>query len=218
MSAHSEEILDDAVNGREALQMDRRLEAPHLAFTLTRRLVRDFRAVVRILVRTVDHRRHHHAARCRVTAKLVRDQPARDTTLPFQQLPEEPDGRVPIPSRLDQNVEEVTVLVHRSPQLLLATVEGDEHLIEIPRVSEVPAPLPEPSRIHAPERATPPSNRLIGDSDAPLGQEVLNISKTEVEAKVEPDRVSDDVWREAIAVVAGCGADHPATLLLSTST
>ena len=54
MSAHSEEILDDAVNGREALQMDRRLEAPHWAFTLPRRLVRDFRAVVRILVRTVD--------------------------------------------------------------------------------------------------------------------------------------------------------------------
>ena len=40
----------------------------------------------------------------------------------------------------------------------------------------------------APERSRPPSDRLIGDRDAPLCQEVFNISKTEVEAKVEPDR------------------------------
>ncbi len=45
MAAHPEEILDDAVDGGEALQMDRRLEAPHLALTLSRRLVRDFRPV-----------------------------------------------------------------------------------------------------------------------------------------------------------------------------
>ena len=138
--------------------------------------------------------------------------------LPLQQLPEEPDGGAPIPSRLDQDVEEVAVLVDRSPQVLLATVEGDEQLIEMPRVSEASASLPESSRIRAAERSTPPSDRLIGDRDAPLGQEVLNIPKTEAEAKVEPDGVRDDVWRESIAVVAGRGAGHAATLLLSSPT
>ena len=83
-------------DGREALQLARRLEAPHLAFTLTRQLVRDFCAVVRILVRTVDHRRHHRAARRRVTAELVRDQPARDTALPFQQFSKEAHGSAAI--------------------------------------------------------------------------------------------------------------------------
>jgi len=37
MSAHPEEILHHAVDRREALQMDGRLETPHLALTLSRR-------------------------------------------------------------------------------------------------------------------------------------------------------------------------------------
>ena len=83
--------------------------------------------------------------------------------------------------------------------------------------ADTPASLAESSRIRAPEGSTPPSDRLIGE-DAPLGQEVLNIPKTAAEAKVDPDGVSDDVWRESIAVVAGHGVDHPATLLRATST
>ena len=52
MSAHPEEILYDTMDGREALQMNGRLEAPHLAFPLSRRLVRDLGAVVRVLIPT----------------------------------------------------------------------------------------------------------------------------------------------------------------------
>ncbi len=39
MSTHPEEILYHTVDRREALQMDGRLETPHLALTLSRRLV-----------------------------------------------------------------------------------------------------------------------------------------------------------------------------------
>ena len=55
MSAHSEEILDDSVNGREALQMDRRLEAAHLPFALPCRLMRHLGPVDRIAVRAVGY-------------------------------------------------------------------------------------------------------------------------------------------------------------------
>ena len=61
----------------------------------------------------------------------------------------------PIRVRLDQDVENIAVLVHRAPQVLLATVACDEHRIEIPRVSEAPAPLPESSCIRVPERSRP---------------------------------------------------------------
>ena len=90
MSAHSEEILHEAVHGHEPLRMGGRLEAPHLALALPGRLVGDFGAIVRVLVRAVHHRRHHGAERHRVAAQLVRDQPARLATLAFQQLTEEP--------------------------------------------------------------------------------------------------------------------------------
>ena len=105
------------------------------------------------------------------------------------------------PQQMSSHSEEIlhdaVDLVDRAPQVLLATVQGDEQLIEIPRVPEAPAPVPEPAGKRAAERATPPSDRLIGDRYAPLGQEVLDVTKTEAEAKIQPDGVGDDVGREA---------------------
>ena len=68
MSAHAEEILHYAVHGHEKLHVGSRLEAPHLALALPGRLVGDFRPIVRVLVRAVDHRRHHGTQRRRVAA------------------------------------------------------------------------------------------------------------------------------------------------------
>ena len=143
VSAYAEEILDHRLDRGEALQMRGRFEAPHLAFTLSRRLVRDFGAVVRILSRAVDHRRHHRAARRRVTTELVGDQPARDTALAFQQLPEEPYRGATISTRLHEDVQHVAVLIHRAPEILLAAVERDEEFVEMPRVALLTAPAPQ---------------------------------------------------------------------------
>ena len=81
VSTDSEEILHDSVNRRESLELSGRLEAPHLALPLTRRLVGDFGSIVRVLISDVDHRRHHGAARGCVGAQLVGDQSSRDTAL-----------------------------------------------------------------------------------------------------------------------------------------
>ena len=65
----SEEILHDTVNRREPLELSGRLETPHLALTLSGRLVGDLRAVVRVLIGAVKHRWHHRATGGRVTAQ-----------------------------------------------------------------------------------------------------------------------------------------------------
>ena len=55
MPTDPKEILDDSVDGREALKLSGRLEAAHLPLALPRRLVGDLRAIVRILIGAVDH-------------------------------------------------------------------------------------------------------------------------------------------------------------------
>ncbi len=97
--------------------MGGRLEPAHLALSLAGGLMRDFRAIVFVLPGTVDHGRHLGAVRGRVAAQLVRDQPARLAALSFQQLAEEPLGRPLIAPRLDEDVEDVAVLVHGTPQI-----------------------------------------------------------------------------------------------------
>ncbi len=55
MPTDPKEILDDSVDGREALKLSGRLEAAHLALTLSGGLMRNLGAVVRVLVRPVDY-------------------------------------------------------------------------------------------------------------------------------------------------------------------
>ena len=115
VAADPEEILDDAVHRCKTLQMGSRLEPAHLAFPLAGRLMRDFRAIVFTLPGTVDRGQHHGTVRGRVTAQLVRDQPARLAALSFQQLAEEPLGRPLIAPRLHEDVKDVAVFVDSTP-------------------------------------------------------------------------------------------------------
>ena len=74
VSTDAEQILHDTVNRREPLELSGRRETPHLALTLSGRLMGDLRAVIRVLIGAVKHRRHHRATGGRVTAQLVGDQ------------------------------------------------------------------------------------------------------------------------------------------------
>ena len=132
VSPDAEQILHDTVNRREPLELSGRLETPHLALTLSG----DLRAVIRVLIGAVKHRRHHRATGGRVTAQLVGDQASRHVPLVLQQLAKEAHRGVSISSRLHEDVEDVTGLIHGAPQVLLATLDRDEHLVEMPGVSE----------------------------------------------------------------------------------
>ena len=128
------------------------LEAPHLTLALPGRLVGDLGTIVRVLVRDMDHRRHHGPARRRVAAQLVADQPAGFAALPFQHFAKESDGRSPIAPRLHEDVDLVTVLIDRPPEILLPSLDVHEQLVQIPRVAHPAASAPERSRIRRADR------------------------------------------------------------------
>ena len=136
VSPDAAQILRDTVNRREPLELSGRRETPHLALTLSGRLMGGLRAVVRVLIGAVEHRWHHCATGGRVTAQLVGDQASRHVPLGLQSRAKESHRGVPISSRLHEDVEDVTGLIHGAPQVLLATLDRDEHLVEMPGVSE----------------------------------------------------------------------------------
>ena len=179
------------------------LEPSHLALALAGRLMREFGPIVLVLRRAVHDRRHHATVGRRVAAQLVGDQPAGHTALAFQQLPEEAFGRVPITSRLHEDVDHVAVMVDGAPEILLAPLNGDEQFVQVPRVAQASLPAPQRARIRRPERATPLANRLVGHDDAPLGEEIFGVAEAQTEPVVEPDGVADDLGWKSIAVVAG---------------
>jgi len=48
------------------------------------------------------------------------------------------------------------------------------------------------------ELGAPLADRLVADDDASLGEQILRVAEAEVEPKVQPDSVSDDLRWEAV--------------------
>jgi hypothetical protein len=63
-------------------------------------------------------------------------------------------------------------------------------------------------RDHRPEVVHPAAHGLVGDRDPALRKQILDVAKAEREAKIEPNRLMYDLWREPISDLA----DFPHTL------
>ena len=119
---------------------------------------------------------------------------------------------------MDEDVENVAVFVHGAPQVLLLPLDVHEQLVEMPRIPLSTARAAQPPRIDGTESPTPLADSFVGDGDAALGEQILHIPEAEAEAVVEPDGVTDNVGREAVAVIARQVAGHRLTLPRTAST
>jgi hypothetical protein len=77
------------------------------------------------------------------------------------------------------------------PEIVLATLDIHERLVQVPRVAQASLPAPEDPGVLGTERLTPLPNRLVGHGDAPLGEEIFSISEAQTETMVKPDGVTD---------------------------
>ena len=114
----------------------------------------------------------------------------------------------PVSAGLHENIDDVAVLAHRAPEILALPVDGDEELVQMPRIAESPLSPLEPPRVVRAELLTPLPNGFVRHDDAPFGGQFLHISETEAVAVVDPDRVADDVGRKAMSQVAGATRVH----------
>ena len=135
MPADAEEILEDAVDRREALKVRDRCETAHLALAVAGRLMRHVDAIVRIRGCAVQDRWDQGTAGGVIARQLVGDQAARDGALCVQELAEESDRSSSIPSRWHEDVDHISILVNRPPQVLRPALHPHKQLIEIPRIS-----------------------------------------------------------------------------------
>ena len=60
-----------------------------------------------------------------------------------------------------------------------------------------------------PEGLTPQPDRLVRDGDPAFGEQILDVAEAQAKAVVEPDCVTDDLGRKAVAAVAWRSALKP---------
>ena len=153
-----------------------------------------------------------------IASQLVGHETARFQSLTLEEFPKESTRRTPVSPGLHQDIDQVTILIHRAPQILALTMDPHEHFVQEPRISESTLTSLQPPCVVGPERLTPVPNRLLGDRDTPLSKQVLDIAETQAEPVVEPDGVTDDLGWESVSVRAGRMTPHRSTLPAVAST
>lgn len=180
--------------------------------------MRHFSPIVGILSRVVGHGRHDTPVRCRVAPQLVCHQLPQSAFLPLQELAKEPFGRVGISMLLNEHVAHISILVDSPPEIVALTLYVHEESIQVPDVSLATIPTSGVPSVPDSELLTPLPDRLVGEDDSALCQEVLNIAEAQAESVIQPDRVTDDQWRKPLSVETIRSAVHHQTLAGNSST
>src|SRR3954447_10837716 len=167
-------------------------------------------SIVQALVPAVLDPGHQLLLRRRIARQLVRDHDTRRPSLPLQQLPEQALGGPLVAPALDQHVEYDALLVDCPPQPVLLARDFDPDLVQVPLVAGTGQPSAGLVREALAELERPLPHGLVADRNAAGGQQLLDHPQGEREAEVEPDRVTDDLGREAVAGVGRSGGwRHP---------
>ncbi len=174
------------------------------------------RPVIQPLVRAIFDRWHDLAPSGSIGAELVGDHPPRRTALLLQQAPQQALGGLGITPALDDLVKDISVLVDGPPQPVHRARDGDHDLVEVPDVMAARRFALAAAGLNRSKLQRPPTDRLVRDDDPALEQHLLDQPKAQWESEVQPERMSDDLRWEAMALVAnGFGHANPSTRLVT---
>jgi hypothetical protein len=180
--------------------------------------MRDLGAMVRVSSGVVIDEGHEGFVRDTVTSQCVGDEATRCLSLALEQPPQASLCRTPIPTRLDNDIDHVAVLIHRAPERRPLTVDRHEDLVEQPRISESTVSALQAPRVGGAELPAPLPNRLVGHEDASFSQQTLDIPEAQAVPVIDPHGVADDLRRKAMPQVAGSTSGHPDLVLRRTLT
>src|SRR5680860_1384433 len=140
------------------------------------------------------------AERCRIGSQPVGHHPARRKAMLLKQFHHKFLCGLCIPSALDEKIQHLTLVVDRPPEPVFTAADRNHHFIEVPVIARSRPRTADIRRDRRPEPQEPPPDRLVGCVNTSLGQQFLDIPTGQCEPCIEPDRVADDFWREAVAL------------------
>ena len=171
--------------------------------------MRDFGAIARVSPRVMDDDGHDVPMCDMVAAQLVGHETRRFLSLSLQEFPKASPPRAPVSAGLDEDVDHVTVLVNRTPEILALTVDRDEDFVQKPRISESTMSVLQLPGVVGADLPTPLPNGFVRHDDASFGKQILDIPEAHTVSVVQRHGEADDFRRKAMPKVAGSSRVHP---------
>ena len=109
-----------------------------------------------------------------VGAQFVGDQQLRREALFFEQLAHQPECRLRIAPRLNEHVEDLTLVVDGAPQVHSFPGDPDDHFVEVPLRARARATFPQLARDQRAKFQDPAPHRFIRDIEPTVGEQFLH--------------------------------------------
>src|SRR5712671_5426301 len=134
--------------------MPRGFEPLHVVLALTCRTRRVLAPVIEVAVLTVFDPRQYLALGCAIIFQLVRDNDPGHVGQPLEGLTEELLGRLLVAPPLYEDVQDIVVLIHSTPQVMALIINGEKPFIQVPFIPGLRTP-PQPIGVVLPKLPTP---------------------------------------------------------------
>src|SRR5262245_32105555 len=135
MPPWSKVLGDRTICREEALGMTRGFTPLHTTLALPCRPMGVLTPIIERAALTVLYAREHLALRRAIAFEFIGDDHAWDVEQAFEELAEELLRRLLVAPALHQDVEDVVVLIDGAPQVMTLPLNGQKHLVEVPRVT-----------------------------------------------------------------------------------
>ena len=132
------------MDGEKLLDLSGGFKAAHVAFALAGGLMGDLSPIIGVLRGAVMDGGEGGAAGHFIAPQLVSDESIGDVLEPLQQLAKEAFGGPCITPFLHENIEDLAVLIHGSPEIIPLPSDVDEQLVEVPGIAGPSAAVPKP--------------------------------------------------------------------------
>ena len=136
-----------------------------------------------------------------IRRKFVGDDRRRYISLLLEQLSHQLERGSLVAFGLDQAVQDLAFSVDRSSKIHPPAADLYKHLVQMPTIIRSWPEASEPLCIAVSELENPTTHSLVGDFEAALGQQILDVSEAQREAAIEPYGVLDDLRRESVATI-----------------
>ena len=93
-----------------------------------------------------------------------------------EQLAHQLDGRRPVSTTLDQDLEDLALVIDGTPQIHLLACDPDNHFVEMPAIARSRTARSQASRDRRSEFEHPAANALVGDVEPAFGKQLFDIA------------------------------------------
>src|SRR5262249_46662813 len=176
MPSGAEVLGNGAIRRQKTLGMPGRLEPLHAILTLPCGAMRVLTPVIEVAALPVLYSWQYLAFGRAIAFEFIRNDDPWHVPQPLQELTEKLLRRVLVAAALHQDVEDVVVLVDRTPEVMTLTMNREKDLIQVPLVTWLRASTLQLIGVVLPKLQTPLADGLVRHLDAALKQELLHIA------------------------------------------